>query len=83
MLFRVLIFILLVIIGYYLSRKVRTNKVSATLVGIFLLLVLAGFFLMSKRIFALFSFSFYLVIILGGLIIGFLAGFYKHRTSGE
>ncbi len=83
MIFRVFIFVLLVIVGYYLSRKLRPNKLSSTLVGIFLVLVTVGLLLLSKRVFALFGFSFYLVLILAGLLTGFLAGSFKQKTSGQ
>jgi len=83
MIFRVLIFVLLIIAGYYLSRKLRPNKLSSTLVGVFLVVTTIGFVLLSKRVFALFGFSFYLVLILGGLLVGYLAGAFKQKTSGN
>jgi Ca2+/Na+ antiporter len=77
MLFRVLLFILLVVIGYFLSRKVHTSRISATIIVVFLGLSLVFFTFLSKRVLALWGFSFYLVIIVIGLLVGFLAGMKK------
>lgn len=78
-----LIFALLIFAGYYLPRTLRPNKLSSTLVGFFLVLVMVDLLLLSKRVFALFGFSFYLVLILGGLLVGYLAGAFKQKTSGN
>jgi Ca2+/Na+ antiporter len=77
MLFRVLLFILLVVIGYFLSRKVHTSRISASIIVVFLGLSLVFFTFLSKRVLALWGFSFYLVIIVIGLLVGFLAGMKK------
>lgn len=83
MLFRLLIFIMLVLIGYRLSQKLRPSKVSTGLVGTFLVIVMVGFILLSKRVFDLFGYSFYFVIILAGLLIGYLAGAFKQKTPSR
>ncbi len=80
MLFRVFLFILLIGIGYYLSRKIHTSRISATVIVLFLALVLVFFTFLSKRVFALWGFSFYIVTIVVGLLVGFLAGFKKNQT---
>jgi hypothetical protein len=77
MLFRVLLFILLVVISYFLSRKVHTSRISASIIVVFLGLSLVFFTFLSKRVLALWGFSFYLVIIVIGLLVGFLAGMKK------
>jgi hypothetical protein len=77
MLFRVLLFILLIVIGYFLSRKVHTSRISASIIVVFLGLSLVFFTFLSKRVLALWGFSFYLVIIVIGLLVGFLAGMKK------
>jgi len=77
MLFRVLLFVLLIVIGYFLSRKVHTSRISASFIVAFLVLSLVFFTFLSKRIFALWGFSFYIVIIVIGLLVGFLAGMRK------
>ena len=77
MLFRVFLFVLLIMIGYFLSRKVHTSRISATIIVAFLVFSLVFFTYLSKRVFALWGFSFYLVIIVIGLLVGFLAGMKK------
>ncbi len=81
MFLRVLLFILLVVIGYYLSRKVHTSRISASAIVLFLALALVFFTFLSKRVFALWGFSFYIVTIVIGLLIGFLAGLKKNKTE--
>ncbi len=82
MLFRVLLFVLLIVIGFYLSRKVHTSRISATVIVGFLALTLVFFTFLSKRVFALWGFSFYIIIIVIGLLVGFLAGL-KRNQSGN
>jgi len=81
MFLRVLMFILLVVIGYYLSRKVHTSRISASAIVLFLALALVFFTFLSKRVFALWGFSFYIVTIVFGLLVGFLAGLKKNKTE--
>lgn len=81
MLFRVLLFVALVMIGYFLSRKVHTSRISASLIVLFLGLSLVFFTFFIKRVLALWGFSFYLVIIVIGLLVGFLAGMKKNRPN--
>lgn len=81
MLFRVLLFILLIGIGFYLSRKVHTSRTSATVIVLFLALTLFFFTFLSKRVFALWGFSFYIIIIVIGLLVGFLAGLKKNQPG--
>lgn len=83
MLFRVLLFLLLVVIGFYLSRKVHTSRISASVIALFLVLSLVFFTFLSKRVFALWGFSFYLVIIVIGLLVGFLAGMKHKHPNGQ
>ena len=78
---RVLLFVVLVVIGYYLSRKVHTSRISATVIVLFLALALVFFTFLSKRVFALWGFSFYIVTIVIGLLVGFLAGLKKNQTG--
>ncbi|MEL7590842.1 MAG: hypothetical protein AAGU17_06060 [Anaerolineaceae bacterium] len=79
--FRVLMFVLLVIIGYLLSRKVHTSRLSATIILLFLGLSLIFFTFLSKRVLALWGFSFYLVLIVIGLLVGFVAGMRKKQPT--
>jgi len=79
--FRVLMFVLLVIIGYLLSRKVHTSRLSATVILLFLGLSLIFFTFLSKRVLALWGFSFYLVLIVIGLLVGFVAGMRKKQPT--
>lgn len=80
MLLRVLLFLILVVIGYFLSRKVHTSRTSASLVVLFLTVALVFFLFLSKRVFALWGFSFYIVVIVIGLLVGYLAGMKKNQT---
>lgn len=80
MLLRVLLFLILVVIGYFLSRKVHTSRTSASLVVLFLTVALVFFLFLSKRVFALWGFSFYVVVIVIGLLVGYLAGMKKNQT---
>lgn len=68
-------------IGYFLSRKVHTSRISASLIVLFLGLSLVFFTFFIKRVLALWGFSFYLVIIVIGLLVGFLAGMKKNRPN--
>jgi uncharacterized membrane protein YoaK (UPF0700 family) len=79
--FRVLMFVLLVIIGYLLSRKVHTSRLSATVILLLLGLSLIFFTFLSKRVLALWGFSFYLVLIVIGLLVGFVAGMRKKQPT--
>jgi len=79
--FRVLMFVLLVIIGYLLSRKVHTSRLSATVILLFLGLSLIFFTFLSKRVLALWGFSFYLVLIVIGLLVGIVAGMRKKQPT--
>jgi uncharacterized membrane protein YoaK (UPF0700 family) len=79
--FRVLMFVLLVIIGYLLSRKVHTSRLSATIILLFLGLSLIFFTFLIKRVLALWGFSFYLVLIVIGLLVGFVAGMRKKQPT--
>jgi hypothetical protein len=81
-LFRILLFILLVVIGYYFSRKVRDSRISSTAILLFLGAALIFFAFISKRLLSLWSFSFYFVLVVIGLLIGFLAGM-KRDQSGR
>ena len=80
MLFRLVLFILLIVIGYFLSRKVQSSKISAAMILVFLAAALVFFTFLSKRVLALWGFSFYFVIIVIGLLVGFLAGIKKNQT---
>jgi uncharacterized membrane protein YoaK (UPF0700 family) len=79
--FRVLMFVLLVIIGYLLSRKVHTSRLSATVILLLLGLSLIFFTFLSKRVLALWGFSFYLVLIVIGFLVGFVAGMRKKQPT--
>lgn len=79
--FRVLLFVLLVIIGFFLSRKVHTSRLSASVILLFLGLSLVFFTFLSKRVLALWGFSFYLVLIVIGLLVGFVAGMRKKHPT--
>ena len=79
--FRVLMFVLLVIIGYLLSRKVHTSRLSATVILLLLGLSLIFFTFLIKRVLALWGFSFYLVLIVIGLLVGFVAGMRKKQPT--
>ena len=79
--FRVLMFVLIVLIGYLLSRKVHTSRLSATIILLFLGLSLIFFTFLSKRVLALWGFSFYLVLIVIGLLVGFVAGMRKKQPT--
>jgi uncharacterized membrane protein YoaK (UPF0700 family) len=79
--FRVLMFVLLVIIGYLLSRKVHTSRLSATVILLLLGLSLIFFTFLSKRVLALWGFSFYLVLIVIGVLVGCVAGMRKKQPT--
>jgi len=81
MLFRVLIFALLVAAGYYYAQKIRGNTYSLTLVGTLLVVVVVVFFVLSKRLFAMVSFSMYLMLIVLGFAAGILAGLNKKKQQ--
>jgi uncharacterized membrane protein len=81
MLFRVLIFALLVAAGYYYAQKIRGNTYSLTLVGTLLVVVVVAFFVLSKRLFAMVSFSMYLMLIVLGFAAGILAGLNKKKRQ--
>jgi len=73
-LFRVLVFILLVALGYYYSRKIQGSRLTIALVSALLVLLLAVFFVFGKKLWAMFGFSMYLMIIVLGFAAGILAG---------
>lgn len=81
MLFRVFLFILLIVVGFYLSRKVHISRPSKVGIVAFLALALVFFVFLSKRVFALWGFSFYIIIIVIGLLVGFLAGLKKDQPG--
>ena len=74
MLFRVLVFVLLVVAGYFSSRKIKGNRFSITLVSTLLVVILAAVFILGKKLWAMFGFSMYLMLIILGFAAGILAG---------
>lgn len=74
MVFRVLVFILLVIAGYFSSRKIKGSRFSISLVSTLLVVMLAAIFILGKKLWAMFGFSMYLMLIILGFAAGILAG---------
>ncbi|MBP9676876.1 MAG: hypothetical protein KBD67_09075 [Anaerolineaceae bacterium] len=74
MLFRALIFILLVALGYHYAGKFRGNRFGLSLVSLFLTVFLVAFFIFGKKLWAMFGFSMYIMIILLGFAAGILIG---------
>ena len=81
MVFKLTIFILLLLAGYSLSRKIKKSKISLSLVSVFLLFIFAAFIVLSKKLFAMAGFSLYLLLIVLGFGIGILAGLDNHKKS--
>lgn len=81
MIFKLVIFILLILAGYSLSKKIRKSKISLSLVSVFLLFVIGAFIVLSKKIFAMAGFSLYLLLIVLGFGIGILAGLNNKKKS--
>ncbi|MBP8997173.1 MAG: hypothetical protein KBG10_02675 [Anaerolineaceae bacterium] len=77
MLFRVLVFFLLVIAGYQTSRRIRGNTFSISLVSTLLVVMVVVFFVLGKKLFAMVGFSMYLMLI----ILGFAAGIFAGLTN--
>ena len=74
MLFRVLVFVLLVVAGYFSSHKIKGNTFSISLVSTLLVVILAAVFILGKKLWAMFGFSMYLMLIILGFAAGILAG---------
>ncbi|HNR02354.1 MAG TPA: hypothetical protein PKK59_07460 [Anaerolineaceae bacterium] len=83
MLFRVLVFILLLAAGYYYARKFRGNRLSLSLISILVTLFLVAFFVLGKKLWAMFGFSMYLMLILLGFTAGILAGLSTRKKKLE
>lgn len=83
MLFRVLVFILLLAAGYYYARKFKGSRLSLTLISILVILFLAAFFILGKKLWAMFGFSMYLMLILLGFAAGILAGLSTNKKKLE
>lgn len=83
MLFRVLVFLFLVAAGYYSSRKIKGNRFSISLVSTLLVIVLAAVFILGKKLWAMFGFSMYLMLIVLGFAAGILAGLGNKKQPGE
>lgn len=81
MLFRVLVFILLVIAGYQTSRRIRGNTFSISLVSTLLLVMVVAFFILGKKLFAMVGFSMYLMLIILGFAVGIFAGLSNHKKQ--
>lgn len=83
MLFRVLVFLLLVIAGYFSSRKLKASPISISLVSTLLVVIIAAIFILGKKLWAMFSFSMYLMLIVMGFAAGILAGLSSKKTPGD
>jgi hypothetical protein len=81
--FRLVVFLLLVVGGYLYARRIRSNRISQTLVFVLLALIVGVFILLSKKLFGLFSFSVFFILIVGGFMIGILAGLRNKNKPGS
>ncbi len=79
LIFRLVIFLILLGLGYSISRRIRQNKISLTLVGVLVLFFVAGFAVLTRKIFAMAGFTLYLLLIVLGFGIGLLAGLRKDK----
>lgn len=83
MLFRVLVFLLLVIAGYFSSRKIKGSRLSISLVSTLIVVILAAIFILGKKLWAMFGFSMYLMLIVMGFAAGILAGLSNKKQPGD
>jgi len=81
MLFRVLVFFLLVIAGYQTSRRIRGNTFSISLVSTLLVVMVVAFFVLGKKLFAMVGFSMYLMLIILGFAAGIFAGLSNQKKQ--
>ena len=83
MYFRILVFILLLVLGYITARRFHGNRLSLSLVSVLVTLFLVAFFILGKKIWAMFGFSMYLMLIVLGFAAGILAGLSSHKEKLE
>lgn len=81
LIFRFVVFLLLLGAGYILAKRIKKNRIGLSLVGVLVLFIFFGFLLLSKKMFALAGFSLYLLLIILGFGIGILAGLGDHKKK--